>query len=257
MLRIKETRFRCDFKKKLLDRNIIPYTTPYNKDQEKIIDLLKAGKYEEIKTITLDKFNIDLDKRLSRTPIKRIISTVKYNNQNEDKEKPLSKSILKILIKLETFGLVSLNEDLETDIQKEIKNKVIYDKIPMYKIIDDYIDESNDYCKQVQIYNTLKGSNNRGARKNKGYVFDIAPENIIINKYCPFLGTEISYKKGDRKISPTKASADRFNNAIGYVDGNVWTISKLANTIKNSATVEELKIFCINVIKIYHENHPN
>ena len=52
--------------------------------------------------------------------------------------------------------------------------------------------------------------------------------------------------KGNYEFSP---SLDRIDNTKGYIKGNVQVISKKANSMKNSASIEELKKFCANVLR--------
>lgn len=56
---------------------------------------------------------------------------------------------------------------------------------------------------------------------------------------CPVLGIPMGFS--DRRNDPSSVSMDRFRPELGYVDGNVQWISYRANTLKNNATVEEIK----------------
>lgn len=83
--------------------------------------------------------------------------------------------------------------------------------------------------------------------KKHSLEFNIEPSDIIIPKYCPILEVPIEYgTKDDYEYSP---SLDRMDNSKGYIKGNVWIISKKANSMKNSATPEELNKFCKNIIR--------
>jgi hypothetical protein len=83
--------------------------------------------------------------------------------------------------------------------------------------------------------------------KTKGIAFDIEVSDIVIPKICPILGLPLKKSvDGNRDLSP---SLDRIDNSKGYIKGNVITISRLANTMKNDSSADELKLFCTNVIK--------
>ena len=49
------------------------------------------------------------------------------------------------------------------------------------------------------------------------------------------------HNKGHSKSN--SPSIDRLDNTKGYVKGNVWVISTLANNMKNSAGFKDLHIF--------------
>lgn len=71
--------------------------------------------------------------------------------------------------------------------------------------------------------------------------------------HCPVLGIELDYpvRSGMRKNRVVQAnwpSLDRFDNAMGYVRGNVFVISYRANTLKNSAKLEEIEAI-VNYMK--------
>lgn len=77
--------------------------------------------------------------------------------------------------------------------------------------------------------------------KNKGYSFNITLKDIIIPTYCPILKIPIiPGTKGNYRNTPT---IDRVDNNKGYTKDNIQIISMLANTMKSSATEENLKSF--------------
>lgn len=79
--------------------------------------------------------------------------------------------------------------------------------------------------------------------------FNLNPEDIILNEYCPILNVKLDYI--DKKMNnKNAASLDRIDNSKGYIKGNVMVISVLANTMKNNASIDELSLFCNNVKNI-------
>lgn len=88
--------------------------------------------------------------------------------------------------------------------------------------------------------------------EHRGIEFNIEESDITIPERCPLLGIPlICGTKEDYNNSP---SLDRIDNTMGYVKGNIWVISKKANTMKSSATLEELYTFCKNVLR-YSPNY--
>jgi hypothetical protein len=80
-----------------------------------------------------------------------------------------------------------------------------------------------------------------------GLDFNIEESDIIIPEICPILEVPLEFgTKGSYEHTP---SLDRIDNSKGYVKDNVWIISKKANSMKNSATPEELSTFCRNIQK--------
>lgn len=83
--------------------------------------------------------------------------------------------------------------------------------------------------------------NARSRAKTKCIDFDLELSDITIPEYCPLLGIklqtaeEMSEKRADN--SPT---LDRIDNSRGYVKGNVWVVSYIANAIMTSATHEQI-----------------
>lgn len=146
--------------------------------------------------------------------------------------------------------LSNLNEQ-----QQEVLNLINNTKIKPSDIINEYIDLANIKTKQMVIYRKIMSKRNHAHYIKHGISFNIKPEDIVINEYCPYLNTKLSYKINTKNdISKFQASPDRFDNAKGYVKGNVMIISRLANTIKNEASISELKTFSLNIIKKYRKS---
>lgn len=84
-------------------------------------------------------------------------------------------------------------------------------------------------------------SNARNKAKRRGLPFNLELEDIKIPQVCPILGVPIDRGR-------YSASLDKIIPEKGYVKGNVQVISKLANTMKNDASFEELKLFSENIL---------
>lgn len=88
------------------------------------------------------------------------------------------------------------------------------------------------------------------ARKRK-LDFDLELSDIVVPKYCCYLGIELLYGRNDHK-SQHYFSVDRIDSSKGYVKGNIQVICRLANTMKNNATHEQLIAFANNILKIHN-----
>lgn len=89
------------------------------------------------------------------------------------------------------------------------------------------------------------------ARK-AGLPFDLRWEDLVVPKFCPYLGAPISV--GDGSPGPWSPSLDRIDPTGGYVLGNVRVISRKANIMKNDATPDQLLVFAESVIRIHGED---
>jgi hypothetical protein len=87
------------------------------------------------------------------------------------------------------------------------------------------------------------------AKDNK-YDFNLEIEDIIIPEKCPYLNIDL-VTDFELRRSPNYFSIDRIDSTKGYVKGNVQVISMLANTMKNNANNEQLRIFAENVLKLH------
>lgn len=89
--------------------------------------------------------------------------------------------------------------------------------------------------------------NARNRARDKNLPFDIDREYVrsIVVSHCPVFGIPLEWSarrgKGQGALA-NSPSLDRIDPTKGYVKGNVWIISQKANSIKNNATHEELKL---------------
>ena len=83
-------------------------------------------------------------------------------------------------------------------------------------------------------------SNARGSLKRRGIECNITIEDIVIPSICPIF--KVPFDRG--RFSP---SLDRIDNSKGYTKDNIWVISRLANTMKNDGSLDELMTFCNNL----------
>lgn len=99
--------------------------------------------------------------------------------------------------------------------------------------------------------NQLMRSAKHRAKKNN-IPFNIVEEDIVIPEVCPVLGIPIKVNIntgcGGRKDS---MSLDKIIPSKGYVKGNIQVISHLANSMKSSATPEELLKFADWIYETY------
>jgi len=77
--------------------------------------------------------------------------------------------------------------------------------------------------------------------RQKGWDFSIDKEDVVIPDKCPLLGIELVCHRGKGSHQGNSPSLDRIDPSKGYIKGNVWVISNRANTLKNDATLQELK----------------
>lgn len=78
--------------------------------------------------------------------------------------------------------------------------------------------------------------------KRKGIAFDTAQPEIETPTHCPVLGIELLYYARRAVHGPDSPSLDRIIPERGYVAGNLRVISNRANTLKNNATIRELRL---------------
>lgn len=123
------------------------------------------------------------------------------------------------------------------------RHKIIMDKVP--ELREKYLKSKREeflknYKKQI-LFRTKRRAELRGLE------FNLDIDDIIIPDICPILEVPIIIgTKDNYEYSP---SIDRIDNSKGYVKGNIQIISKKANSMKNSASYNELITFCKNILR--------
>lgn len=80
--------------------------------------------------------------------------------------------------------------------------------------------------------------------KKHGIPFDLTVDDFEIPEYCPLLGIKLVRNIGSAKDDSPEL--DRIVPSKGYVKGNVWIISRKANRIKYTASIDEIKLLIKN-----------
>lgn len=88
--------------------------------------------------------------------------------------------------------------------------------------------------------------------KERNIPFDLTIEDIILPAECPVFNEPLLLNIG-KGHSPFSYSVDRIDSSKGYIKGNIQIISKLANTMKQNATPEQLLRFASWVFETYKE----
>jgi hypothetical protein len=140
------------------------------------------------------------------------------------------------------------------------KNKVGYSKeINKQRLEKRSTDDSYRELINSQKRKTYRGTLNyqlysraRQRALAKNIDFDINPEDIIIPEFCPYLN--IKLEVGNKNSYIKSPSIDRIDITKGYIKGNIQIISMLANTMKSSASIEQLIFFAKSVLKIHDKD---
>jgi len=81
--------------------------------------------------------------------------------------------------------------------------------------------------------------------KKNGYNMDITIDDIVIPHECPLLN--VPFITGTKDCYLYTPTLDRIDSTKGYTKDNLWVISMLANSMKNSANVKQLLTFAKNI----------
>lgn len=87
----------------------------------------------------------------------------------------------------------------------------------------------------------------KGKKRNLRRLLSIEYYKSLITTHCPLLGIPLTYGKYEGNTPPNNyATLDKIDPTKGYVVGNVQIVSFRANTLKNSATIEEMRLMLAN-----------
>jgi hypothetical protein len=102
----------------------------------------------------------------------------------------------------------------------------------------------------------LKGyiiRNIKSSARIRGLDFNLSIADIILPTNCPIMDTPLSFKSflglTDHN-NLDQATIDRIDSGKGYVKGNIWIISRLANNMKSCATQDQLITFSKSILKL-------
>lgn len=77
--------------------------------------------------------------------------------------------------------------------------------------------------------------------KRKNISFKLVCGDITVPDFCPALGIPLKVNRGKFGATDNSPSLDRFDISKGYIQGNVFVISNLANRIKSTATSDQVE----------------
>lgn len=118
-----------------------------------------------------------------------------------------------------------------------------------YRRTKEYRDKEKLRGKERRAYDwNLKFIAAKFNAQKRNLEFSITIEDVPIPEICPLLGIPLIMGEQSRWNKP---SIDRIDSSKGYIKGNVWVISVLANTMKSIATKEQLITFSKNTLKYF------
>lgn len=215
-------------RKSLRNDNILPpYGEPLSIEQQKIIDNISNNDFSDYEKHKENK------RKETKTYKKRV---------HKEKEKPILKRE-RLLYESRKYGILPpIGEELNEQ-QQKVYNYIIENyNTPIKSFLSSHAHLTTPEYRMW--YRAKKSS----YKKDYNYDFNIEVEDIVIPEKCPYIDINLSTDICDIK-ELNYYSIDRIDSTKGYVKGNIQIISKLANTMKNNATIEQLISFAEGVLK--------
>lgn len=213
-------------------------------NEKEMISLLKSG--ESIKSIS-SYFKVNQDqissyRRTMNIPCSKVLLQLKNYNNFEAYFTELYNSTNDIKF------IVSELSKHPLFCRKKMSDKRVSELRTLYGLKCKM--PENVYLTQ---YDRIRGymiRNTKFMSGRRNIYFDLKYTDFEIPEYCPILGLKLTYMSESNGNDPSHASLDRIDNNLGYVKGNVFVISRLANAMKNSASFDQLDLFCVNMKKL-------
>lgn len=212
-----------------------PYGEPMNEEQQAIWDQISNNDF------SLHQKMVDENVKKTNTPKYKIPKSPNYKNDEAFTKTSLPKMVSSALRRLQI--LPPLNAEL-TQEQTDIFNDVMenwFGKKKSY-FIHKYLHLSTPEGRLL--YRLHK------SHQDFGFNFNLEHSDIIIPKFCPILGIELSTNPKD-KDNPNYYTGDRIDSSKGLVKGNIQVMSMRANKMKSKATELELIQFATNALKLF------
>ena len=150
------------------------------------------------------------------------------------------------ILKTSKEGLSAWCKPCKKEYDKEYRSS---DKVQNYYKSEEYKLKKINYINQNYLKRKINNIKSKIKFSGRNLEFSITEKDLKIIKYCPLLNIELDYCVGSGRKNWNSVSIDRIDNSKGYIPGNVWIISKLANTMKNCATKDQLILFSENILK--------
>lgn len=103
---------------------------------------------------------------------------------------------------------------------------------------------------ETRLRRMIYTSRARAAATGLPHTIDVA--DLSVPTTCPVLGITIAWSQ--QYATPNSPSIDRIRPELGYVPGNIRVISNRANTLKNNATVAEMRAILADLERIEGAN---
>ena len=155
--------------------------------------------------------------------------------------KPKAEAIRKIATLNTEEAIIAYKEVQERRRLRELRTLAAKRKDPNYRLAESKWQKR--YRQEKLPKYLLKSAKQRAIESKLPFNLDI--EDIQIPENCPLLGVKMELRT---KYAP---SIDKIIPDKGYVKGNIMIISRKANTMKNDASIEQLRVFARNVLRLY------
>lgn len=216
-----------------------------------------------IRNLTELEMNVinELRKGISSAEIAKVfkiseyhVSSIKIKNNIPNNK--LIKLLLNNLDFKNEFEILYNNNTLE-DVLYFLKNHDLFKRHKLSKHIITKIrafyniplkQPENTYYSEEDRIKGYMIRNSKFSAKRRNIEFNIHYSDFSLPEYCPLLNIKLTYGAESSGNHFSHASLDRIDNTKGYLKDNVWVISRLANAMKNEATLEQLQTFCTNML---------